>query len=110
MIECSNNFKEHQADLLFFLSNDNNDNLMKRFKTALILFSNKTDMVEYNDNFKESTCSQNYYMGPSQKGIDIEPQNYMDIEVQGSIDKKLSQESSELENTAHIKVGDTFIL
>ncbi|KAF0456431.1 hypothetical protein F8M41_001369 [Gigaspora margarita] len=71
MIECSDNFKKRQADLLFFLSNDNNDNLMERFKTALTLFPNETDMVECNDNFKESTFSQNYYMGPSHEGIDI---------------------------------------
>ncbi|CAG8827164.1 18126_t:CDS:2, partial [Gigaspora margarita] len=94
IIECSNNFKERQADLPFFLSNDNNNNLMERFKTALTLFPNETDMVERNDNFKESTCSQNYYMEPSQEGIDIEPQNYMDIEVQKSINKELSQEKS----------------
>ncbi|CAG8826508.1 10397_t:CDS:2, partial [Gigaspora rosea] len=83
MIECSDNFKEHQADLPFFLSNDNNDNLIERFKTALTLFPDKTNIVE--------------------QVIDLELQNYMDVEVQGSIDKELSQESSELKNTAHIK-------
>ncbi|RIB20351.1 hypothetical protein C2G38_2179510 [Gigaspora rosea] len=107
MIEYSDNFKKRQADLPFFLSNDNNDNHLERFKTALILFPNE---VERNDNLKELTCSQNYYMGPSQEVIDIEPQNYMDVEFQENIDKELSQESSELENTTHIKVVDTFIL
>ncbi|CAG8823010.1 8350_t:CDS:2, partial [Gigaspora margarita] len=86
IIERSDNFKELQADIPFFLNNVNNDNLIERFKTTLPFFSNETDMVERNNNFKESTCSQNYYVGPSQEGIDIEPQNDMDVEFQGSID------------------------
>ncbi|CAG8763586.1 16228_t:CDS:2 [Gigaspora margarita] len=77
IIEYSNNFK----------NNHDNNNLTERFKTALRFFSNENNMVEHNE---ESTCSQNYYIGPSQEGMDIEPQNDMDIEFQESIDKELS--------------------
>ncbi|KAF0425180.1 hypothetical protein F8M41_006357 [Gigaspora margarita] len=122
LITYSDSFEKFQTGSPFFFSDINDDNLtenfqtalpmieysnnFKEFKTALIFFSNENGIIECNE---ESTCSQNYYIGPSQEGMDIEPQNDMNVEFQESIDKELFQESSELENTAQIKVGDTFI-
>ncbi|CAG8660078.1 36667_t:CDS:2 [Gigaspora margarita] len=68
----SDSFKEFQPSPPFFLNDINDDNLTENFQNVL-------PMIECSDNFKE-------------QGIDIEPQNYMVIEVQGSIDKELSQE------------------